>query len=184
MTAPIYPNGLDKLMTSAGMDGQALADKVGTTKQQINKLRHGTRKMTRDWAEKIAPHLDACPAEVIGLPSCAGDPRPSDPREIEFYEDLAWRLKVAVEAIDRQKGDIADSIGVSQSRMSNWITNQNKPDWFGVAKLCRRYGISADWVLLGELRGLPHEWADRWGSAWEERSAARRGPVSPAHESS
>ena len=105
----------------------------------------------------------------------AKDEKPAaDPREVEFYEDLAWRLRLAVEAIDRPKGEIAESIGVSQQRLSNWITEQNKPDWFSVAKLCRRYGISAEWVLLGEVKALPHDQADRWGAAAEDRQAARQ----------
>lgn len=108
----------------------------------------------------------------------------SDPRIISFYEDLAWRLKLAVEGIGRPKGEIAESIGISQQRLSNWITNQNRPDWFVLAKFCRRYGISADWVLLGDLRGMPHQTADYWGRALEDRQAARAGGGGPESDSS
>jgi transcriptional regulator with XRE-family HTH domain len=102
-----------------------------------------------------------------------------DPREIEFYENLAWRLKLAVEAIDAQKGEIAEAIGVSQSRFSNWITNQNKPDWFALAKFCRRYGVSADWLLLGDLSGLKKGMADSLALALGDKSAALQEESTP-----
>jgi transcriptional regulator with XRE-family HTH domain len=108
---------------------------------------------------------------ALALASGVMERASSDPREVEFYEGLAYRLKLAVEAIDRPKGEIADSIGVSQSRFSNWITNQNRPDWFGIAKFCKRYGVSADWILLGDLSGLRANLADSLALALEEKPA-------------
>lgn len=102
-----------------------------------------------------------------------------DQRELDFNVDLAWRIKFAVESIGRPKKDVAQSIGVSQQRLSNWMTNQNRPDWFGIAKLCKRYGISPAWVLLGEVAGLPHEMADRLERAVAERSSARAAQEHP-----
>lgn len=102
-----------------------------------------------------------------------------DPREIQFEEDLAGRLRLAVEAIHRSKGEIAESIGVSESRFSNWITNQNRPDWFAIYKFCRRYGVSADWILLGELGSLKKDLADSLAKALEEKRAAPEGAARP-----
>lgn len=98
----------------------------------------------------------------------------NDVREIEFYEDLAWRLDEAVEMTGRKRGEVADSIGVSLSRLSNWTSLQNRPDWFAVARLCERYNISADWILLGDVASLKNQTlADDLAKAAEERRAAR-----------
>ena len=126
---------------------------------------------------QTAEGLSAWRARTLRSMSRPDPPPAPDVREIEFYEDLAWRLKLAVEAIDRPKGEIAESIGVSQSRLSNWITAQNKPDWYGVARLCRRYGISAEWILLGDVRNLDHQKADNWERAAAERQEARQAPA-------
>ncbi len=36
---------------------QELADLAGTSRQQIEKLERGERKLTKQWAERLAPHL-------------------------------------------------------------------------------------------------------------------------------
>ncbi len=99
-----------------------------------------------------------------------------DPREVQFLEDLAWRLDEAVEAVCTthriQRSDIAEAIGVSQQRLSNWTGNHNRPDWFGVAKFCKRFGVSADWILLGEVAGLRQSLAESLAKALAERTAA------------
>jgi transcriptional regulator with XRE-family HTH domain len=40
-----------------GISQQELADLIGTSKQQVNKLVHGTVKMSAEWARKISPHV-------------------------------------------------------------------------------------------------------------------------------
>ena len=46
-----------------------LAVAAGTTKQQIFKLRRGERKMTTQWAKRLAPHLNVSWQEVIEGPA-------------------------------------------------------------------------------------------------------------------
>lgn len=109
-------------------------------------------------------------------PKAPQEPKAEDPREIEFYENLARRLDLAADAIELSRSEIAKVIGVSQPRFSNWTTGQNKPDWFAVAKFCRRFGVSADWILLGDVSGLKHSMVESLERAEEERTAAQREP--------
>jgi transcriptional regulator with XRE-family HTH domain len=49
---------------------QALADLVGTSNQQIARLEKPPtdkdhRKLTKEWAEKLAPHLDLTPQQLL-----------------------------------------------------------------------------------------------------------------------
>lgn len=57
---------LAKALESANMTQQRLADLIGTSKQQINKLVHQTNKMTLEWAHKIAPHVGIPWPELMG----------------------------------------------------------------------------------------------------------------------
>ena len=46
-------------MARVAMTDPQLAALAETTKQQIHKLRHGQRKLTVQWAKRLAPHLDS-----------------------------------------------------------------------------------------------------------------------------
>jgi len=55
-------------MVRVGMTDPQLAALAQTTKQQIHKLRHGQRKLTVQWAKRLAPHLDCTWQELIEGP--------------------------------------------------------------------------------------------------------------------
>lgn len=48
---------LRELRTELGLSQQALAERVGTSQPQIKRLEDGTRKLTKEWAERLAPAL-------------------------------------------------------------------------------------------------------------------------------
>ncbi len=56
---------LRRLRKEAKLSALALADLTGTTDQQIYHLEHGRRTLTRDWAERLAPHLGVSPVELL-----------------------------------------------------------------------------------------------------------------------
>lgn len=62
-------------MARAGINDPKLADAVGSTRQQIHKLRHGDRKLTVQWAKRLAPHLDCTWQELIEGPAAPTDAR-------------------------------------------------------------------------------------------------------------
>ena len=63
-----YPNGLAACMARVGMTDPQLADLAETTKQQVHKLRHGQRKLTVQWAKRLASHLGCTWQELIEGP--------------------------------------------------------------------------------------------------------------------
>lgn len=67
-----HPTRLAECMKAAGLNDPQLAKATGTTKQQIFKLRRGERKMTVEWARRLAPRLGVSWQDVI---------EPDDPRE-------------------------------------------------------------------------------------------------------
>lgn len=60
MTEGPYPNHLAYFMAAKGLTDPGLARllKPEVSKQQIFNLRHGHRKLTVEWARRLAPHLD------------------------------------------------------------------------------------------------------------------------------
>lgn len=56
---------LTKLRHRARLSQAALAKLAHTTQPQIKRLEHGERKLTREWAQRLAPHLDAIPEDLI-----------------------------------------------------------------------------------------------------------------------
>ena len=58
-------NQLKMLRLKAGYTMQKLADLVGTTAPQINKLEKGQRDLDKKWATRLAPFLGVRPDELI-----------------------------------------------------------------------------------------------------------------------
>jgi len=56
---------LRKMRLKRGLTTQQLADLAGTSQGQIVKLEKGLRKLTKEWAERLAPHLGCSPATLL-----------------------------------------------------------------------------------------------------------------------
>ena len=75
-------NRLKELRDLAGLSMQALADRVGTTAPQINKLEKGERRLTLDWMTRLASALGIEPKDLLPAPprartaAAAGTDRP------------------------------------------------------------------------------------------------------------
>ncbi len=61
----VYMNRLEEIRTAAGLSRQKLAELVGTTRAQIRRLERDERKLTPDWAARLALHLGVSPAEIL-----------------------------------------------------------------------------------------------------------------------
>jgi transcriptional regulator with XRE-family HTH domain len=73
-----YPNGLADCMALVEITDPQLAALAGTTKQQIFKLRRGERKLTVQWARRLAPYLKVTWQELIEGPASPTDRNRSD----------------------------------------------------------------------------------------------------------
>ena len=60
-----YQSHLKRLRKLRKLSAYKLAEMAGTSAQQIYRLESGERTLTRDWAERLAPHLDVSPVELI-----------------------------------------------------------------------------------------------------------------------
>lgn len=58
-------NSLIDARKQAGLSQAELARRVGTSREQIRRLEAGERKLTREWAERIAPHVQREPSQLL-----------------------------------------------------------------------------------------------------------------------
>jgi plasmid maintenance system antidote protein VapI len=73
-----YPNHLAELMREKGLTDPQLAKKLEISKQQIFNLRHGHRKLTVEWARRLAPHLGVSWERLITGAATVGDQARAD----------------------------------------------------------------------------------------------------------
>lgn len=71
-------SALRKARENAGLSQERLAELAGTSQPQINKLEHGQRKLTLDWAVRLAPHLGIHPDALLSGTSYAAPPLASN----------------------------------------------------------------------------------------------------------
>lgn len=73
MKKPKYPNGLREAMERSGKGPTELAERLDTNKQNITRWSNGDRKLTVEWAKKLAPLLDTA-ADALLLVSQSDAP--------------------------------------------------------------------------------------------------------------
>lgn len=72
------------------------------------------------------------------------------PDREEMSRAVAKRLAEAIRRTGRSQTEIAADLGVSPSRLSNWVNSVNEPPFGYFVALCRLTDVSAD-----EILGLP-----------------------------
>jgi plasmid maintenance system antidote protein VapI len=103
MTEGPYPNHLAYFMAAKGLTDPALATKLEISKQQIFNLRHGHRKLTVEWAKRLAPHLGVSWERLI-----TGTAAPADQARAD--------LLTAFEALDERDRETVLRVAQSLAR--------------------------------------------------------------------
>lgn len=106
-------NRIAELRRARGLTLKALAERVGTTNQQISHLEKGRRRLTMEWMERIAAALECHPFELV-----SEDTQIQDERErvlVELFRGLSEEQKdaylKATSALAKPlKGNLAKSI--------------------------------------------------------------------------
>lgn len=78
----------------------------------------------------------------------------------EFQRRVAENLTLIIGVLGPSQVEIARRIGVSPSRLGNWMRADNFPDEYAMWRLCEEYGVTMDWIYRGRIYGLPAELAD------------------------
>lgn len=103
------PNRIKELREKAGLTLQQVADRAGTSLQQIHRLENANRRLTDDWMRRIAAALGVHPAALLIEFSQGQHGRNETVDEVLLLE--AWRLFSVAE-----RREVADTITAIQRR--------------------------------------------------------------------
>jgi transcriptional regulator with XRE-family HTH domain len=70
---------------------------------------------------------------------------------------MARRLRQLREVLEGNQAEVARNAGVSPSTWNRYEKGERDIDPSALAEFCLFYGVSADWVLLGDLLSLPKQ---------------------------
>ena len=63
---------------------------------------------------------------------------------------LGERIALARKQAGLSQEQLGDKLGVSRQAVSKWESGQTNPDVAYIVEMCRLFGVSSDWLLLGE----------------------------------
>ena len=86
-------NRLKELRLNAGLTQKDLALRSGTSQAQIDRLEKGTRRMTPEWLERLAPTLGCDPLELLGQQTTLSD---LDNQLLKLFRSLSNEQKQAL----------------------------------------------------------------------------------------
>jgi transcriptional regulator with XRE-family HTH domain len=81
-------NRIGVLRKARRLSLEALAEKVGTTNQQISFLENGKRRLTVDWLVRLAEALACHPWEIISH-NLPGAPSPKDVQLLDRFQKMS-----------------------------------------------------------------------------------------------
>lgn len=84
---------------------------------------------------------------------------PAFPDRDRHRQFFGGRLTLVLEALNMRPSTAAEMIGVSQARLTHWLTGRHYPDHYKIAYFCEVTGTSLDFLYLGRLGGLPQHLA-------------------------
>lgn len=84
------------------------------------------------------------------------------PEEHELWkQQVGARLSRAIAALGHKPAHIARTFKISQQRLSNYVNGIRPLDIEIAMMLSARFGITLDWLYMGDIRGLPFELAQK-----------------------
>jgi len=105
-----FSNRIRQTRESRGWTAKALAQKVGTTEQQICRLETGERKLTVEWLLSVCGALDVTADEIVDIPVRGIKKASADPVLIDTV------VGFLIDACDKFK------VKFEKRQMSKWIT--------------------------------------------------------------
>lgn len=89
-------------------------------------------------------------------------------------EQVGHRLRAAIEALSITQAAVGNALGVSPSKLGNWLRGVHYPSAWFVKLFCDRYGITTDWIYRGVVSGIDSALAD---ALWQSQQSAPSGPA-------
>ena len=68
---------------------------------------------------------------------------------------IAERLRHIMEVLGDSQVLFAKRTGMTQQALNNWLQARQRPGLNQAIKICRRTGVTLDYIYLGDVSGLP-----------------------------
>lgn len=81
-----------------------------------------------------------------------------NPDRIRPYQDIADRLRMAREAEGMSQREFAEEAGLRYTQYKNWESGAYRIGLDGALELRRRYGITLEYIYIGDVDSLPMSW--------------------------
>jgi transcriptional regulator with XRE-family HTH domain len=89
---------------------------------------------------------------------------------------LGGRLRAAIYALNENQVTVAAALNTKKNHVGNWLRGDSYPGLYLLYQFSRIYGVSADWLILGDPSSLKKSLLDRV-LEWERESAALSAPA-------
>jgi transcriptional regulator with XRE-family HTH domain len=99
---------------------------------------------------------------------------PTAPRDRDQTTLFGFRFMLARKAIGLTQEELAEQLAVARTTITSFENGSRMTDPPVVARFHARHKITADWVYLGDLSGLPHKIAQRIEELQANPQRARR----------
>ena len=94
------------------------------------------------------------------------------PDRIRPFQDIAERLRAAREAYDPDMDmkTFAEEAGLKHSQYKNWESGAYRIGLDGALRLRTRYGLTLEYIYIGDVDSLPMSWRKDLSSRLTDRS--------------
>ena len=75
-------------------------------------------------------------------------------------EATGRRIRATRLALGMKQKEVYDPIGVNKTTYSNHDTGYSRPNIEDGIRIARHFGVTLDWIYLGDLSGVPHGLAE------------------------
>lgn len=80
------------------------------------------------------------------------------PDRIRPYQDIADRLRAAREVEGADQRTFAEAAGLKYTQYKNWESGAYRIGLDGALALRERYGITLEFIYIGDVDSLPMSW--------------------------
>ncbi|MDQ1081425.1 XRE family transcriptional regulator [Pseudoroseomonas cervicalis] len=134
----------------AGLSQGRLAEAAGTSTQQISKLENGERRLSREWAMRLAPALNTTWWELLGVSSDVATGLVAEDRQKDADEATGRRLFRIRRSLRLSTDEVARRADVSPATIARIENGQATMTASLLGRLCEALGVEPRALLFDE----------------------------------
>jgi transcriptional regulator with XRE-family HTH domain len=94
----------------------------------------------------------------------------ANPERLRPFQDISDRLRAAREVDGTGQKEFAEGAGLKYTQYKNWESGAHRIGLDGALALRERYGITLEYIYVGEVDSLPMSWRKELSSKPSEIS--------------